>query len=147
MYLAFLTSLLPDSSSPEDYAPLSPLISLGRSAVFFGVQGLLVFRMARKSYRSFRVVAFDRRGGRHALSLPQLVRVWLWILIPQLIFSILATTALFWYSSHAPAQTVRGLAAFQSLIEFFLVGPCAVGLALRARYSDFTLRVYGYRYI
>ena len=109
--------------------------------VFFGVQSLLTRRLVRKKFRTFRIqVIRDDRGPTSQLSMLESVRIWLWIVVPQIsfTFAVLAISALI----GAP-----GLASLALLLQFVIVGPYAVDLALRVTHRGFKLQAYGYRYI
>lgn len=117
-----------------------------KNLAFFGVQAVLTHRLVRKNYRSFRVDVVRDDGQRsRRLSMREATMVWLWILAPQLAF-ILILSVVFWgYRAKLPPEIVRGIPSWSVLLEFLVVGPYAVDLALRAKYAGFRLEPYGWR--
>jgi hypothetical protein len=116
---------------------------LRRSGPFPGVRCSC---LVRKNYRTFRVGTIregDERSGK--LSMREAGLVWLWILGPQLAL-ILATNIITW-SYVLPPETVRTISGLSLGIEFLVVGPYEIALALRVKYPGFRLQAYGFRYI
>jgi hypothetical protein len=121
-------------------------ISIGGRLVFFGVQALLTRRLVRKNYRTFRVGTV-REGGERSrkLSMREAGLVWLWILGPQL--ALILTTSIITWSYVLPPETGRAISGLSLWINFLVVGPYAIALALRVKYPGFRLQSYGFRYI
>lgn len=123
-------------------------ISTGETLLFFAIQALLTQRLVRKNYRSFRLAVVRDSGPQsRALTVREAFRVWLWILGPQLAFVLAFSILLSWYSSRIPAETFRSISSASLWLRFLVVGPYAVGLAVRAEYPGFRLHAYGQRYI
>jgi hypothetical protein len=124
------------------------IIALGGNLAFFGIQALLTRRLVRKNYRSFRVYAV-RDGGIQSrdLSIREAVSVWLWIFGPQLALLLLVSLVVGFGGAKFSPDTVRRFSSMSLWLRFIVVGPYAVGLALRAKYSAFRLQARGFRYI
>jgi hypothetical protein len=124
------------------------LIALGGNLAFFAIQALLTRRLVRKDYRSFRLYVVRDDGSKsRSLSLRQAVSVWLWILGPQLALLLLVSLAVWFCGTKLPPDTVRGFSSLSVWLRFLVVGPYAVGLALRSEYPAFRLEAHGFRYV
>src|SRR5205823_11213678 len=76
------------------------------------------------------------------LSMPEASRVWLWILGPQL--ALFLTLLVIWrYVAELPPEIVQGIPSWSLFLKFLVVGPYAVGLALRASHPGFNYRPMG----
>lgn len=116
----------------------SPWISLLGTGVFFAVQAVLTHRLVRKNYRSFRVAVLRETGERtRRVSTREALAIWLWIAGPQVALILTGGVLVSFYRSPDLAKTIDALYLW---LCFLLVGPYAVGLALRARYSRFKLQ-------
>lgn len=140
-------SVVTSSYSAEDFTEHATLISVGGNFVFFAVQALLTPRLVRKNYRSFRVSVFREDGvqERH-LSIREACLVWAWIFIPQMVLMV-TVSVIGLFGESLPPGMVRSLSGLSQWVRSVLVGPYAVGLALRMKYPGFRLQGYGYRYI
>jgi hypothetical protein len=126
----------------------SSIIALGGNLAFFGIQALLTHRLARKNYRSFRVYVVRADGKQdRKLSLRETTSVWFWIFGPQLAFLLIASLVVWFWGPKLPSETVREFSSMSLWLRFLVVGPYAVGLALRVKYPTFRLQAYGIRYI
>ena len=115
-------------------------IALGGNLVFFPIQALLTRRLVRKNYRSF-------RSKSRNLSIREAVSVWLWTLGTQLALLLLVSLPVWFRGTKFPPDTVRGFSSISLWLWFLVVGPYAVGLALRAKYPAFRLQAHGFRHI
>jgi hypothetical protein len=115
---------------------------------FFCLQAVLTPRLFRKNYRTFRIYAIRHDGQRsRRMSLLEILQVWLCIMGTELAFLTVTSILLFLYQNKLPAETIRSLSSLSLWLRFLLVGPYAVGLALRIRYPGFRLQATGLRYI
>jgi hypothetical protein len=131
--------------SREDLAEHYFWIGLGGNAIFFGLQAMLVPRLTRKKYRSFRVNIIGEDGQqKQKLSLVEVGLVAIWILGPQLALFILGSLFAQIYSA---STGVNHISSWSLWLRFLVVGPYAIGLALRAKYPRFHFQAHGYRYI
>jgi hypothetical protein len=122
-------------------------VFLIRYLVYFGVQALLTRRLVRKNYRSFRVYVVHDGGERtRRLSTRDAASVWLWLFRPQLAFLLVAAIVFWVWGTKIGTGTARGLNSLFLWVQYLVVGPYAVELALRARYSGFRLQPYGLRH-
>jgi hypothetical protein len=122
--------------------------ALAATHPFFGIQALLIPRLVRHDYRTFRVYTI-RDDGRQdrTLSMREAVLVWVWMLGPQLALLLGSSLLVWWYGPKLPPQTVQSISSLALWLRFLAVGPYSIGLALRARYPGFRLQAYGFRYI
>jgi hypothetical protein len=119
---------------------------LARDLVFFGLQAVLTYRLVRKKYHSFRVDVIRDDGQRGPkLSMGEASLVWLWILGPQLALLLMASVLLWGYGAKLPPEAMGGISSWSLLLQILVVGPYAVGLALRAKYPGFRLQAYRHR--
>jgi hypothetical protein len=115
---------------------------------FFSAQAVLTPRLFRKKYRTFRIYAIRHDGERsRRLSLLEILQVWLCIMGTELAFVTVTSLVLFLFQNKLPAETIRSLSSLSLWLRFLLVGPYAVGFALRIRYAGFRLQATGLRYI
>lgn len=123
-------------------------LALGSNLLFFVTQALLTGRLVRKNYRSFRVYVVRHDGEKsRTLSMREIVSVWLWIFWPQCAFVLITSVIILFWDESLAADTVRGLSSWSLLIRHLVVGPYAVGFALRAQYKAFRLEAHGFRYV
>jgi hypothetical protein len=124
------------------------VIALGGNLAFFAIQALLTRRLVRKNYRSFRVYVIRGDGSKsRELSIREAVSVWLWILGPQFALLLLVSVVVWFWGAKLPSETVRGFSSMSLWLRFLVVGPYAVGLALRPKYPTFRLAANGFRYV
>lgn len=117
------------------------------TATFFGIQCILTQRIVRKNYRSFRVgVHRDDDRPSRKLTVGEASLVWLWILGPQLAFFLAVSLLIGLYGAKIPPEIGGGIPSWSRLLQFLVVGPYAVDLALRVKYQGFRLQPYGYRF-
>jgi hypothetical protein len=104
-------------------------------ATFDGLQFFFFRRLLRKQFRSFRVYVIRDNGQRtKTLSLRDTVRVWIWLLRPQLALHLSAAAlALF-----SPKAYV--IISYISLAYLLWAGPYAMKLALSVQYPTFRLQ-------
>jgi hypothetical protein len=123
------------------------IIAVGGNLAFLGIQALLTPRLVRKNYRSFRVYVVREDGTQsRKMSIPEAVSVWLWILWPQFAFLLLVSLVVWSLGSKAP-DVVRGFSTMLAWFRVLVVGPYAVGLAVRVKYAAFRLEARGFRYV
>ncbi len=102
----------------------------------------------RKNYRSFRVYVVRDDGSKSRnLSIRKAVSVWLWILGPQFALLLLVCIVVWFWGAKLPSETVRGFSSMSLWLRFLVIGPYAVGLALRPKYPTFRLEANGFRYV
>jgi hypothetical protein len=143
--LAFLSTSI---YSVSDLKYRLPVIAIGGNLLFFGIQAVLIHRLVRKNYRSFRVEVIRGDGQRsRRLSTREVLRVWLWIMGPQLALLLTASLVVWCYGAKLPPGTVRSITSLSLWLRILLVGPYAVDLALRVNYPGFRLQAYGFRYV
>ena len=124
------------------------VIALGGNLAFIAIQALLTRRLVRKNYRSFRLYVVRDDGSKSRnLSIREAVSVWLWILWPQLALLLLVSVVGWFWGAKLPPDTVRGFSSMSLWIRFLVIGPYAVGLALRPKYPAFRLEAHGFRYV
>lgn len=143
-----LVSFVIGNKSRGELENESSSLGLVANIAFLVLRFLLIPRLVRKKYRSFRifVVRGDDQPVR-GLSANEAVRVWLQIVWPQVLF--LAGTALMFSlesSTFSPA-TIQSLSSLGLWIRVLVIGPSAIQFAMRARYGGFRLQAYGYRLI
>ena len=114
------------------------VIALGGNLAFFGIQALLTRRLVRKNYRSFRVYVVRGDGSKSRnLSIREAGSVWLWILGPQFALLLLVSVVVWFWGAKLPSDTVGGFSSMSLWLRFLVIGPYAVGLALRQKYPTF----------
>jgi hypothetical protein len=124
------------------------VIALGGNLAFFAIQAFLTRRLVRKNYRSFRVYVVRDDGSKSRnLSVREAVSVWLWILGPQFALLLLVSVVVGFWGAKLPSDTVRGFSSMSLWLRFLVIGPYAVGLALRPKYPMFRLEAHGFRYV
>ena len=125
-----------------------PKIALVGHITFFTIQMLLTRRLVRKKYRTFRIRAVrdggDADGG---LSWREAGTVWLYIFAPQIIVELALSFFLLVGGGRVPPETSGGVSSLALWLEFVLVGPYAVDLALRRKYPGFSFQTYALRHI
>jgi hypothetical protein len=121
-------------------------LRLASTVVFFCLQCLLTLRLTRKKYRSFRIHALRGSEPGAPLSLGEAGLVWLWTAGPQVAFVLSVSVLAAWYGPKLLPEVLRGLLVWANVAQIVLVGPYAVGLAMRASYRGFRLQGYGLRY-
>lgn len=127
--------------------PNRTAISLGGAVAFLIIQALVIPRLVRKKYRSFRiyVVRNDGQKGRK-LSMREAGLVSLWVLSPQLAIILLVSMLGWVLSSKLPPETIRSIGSLSLWLRVLWAGPYGIDLALRAKYPGFRLQAYGQRY-
>lgn len=124
------------------------IVALGGNLAFFVIQALLTGRLVRKNYRSFRLYVVRDDGSKsRKLSIREAVPVWLWILGPQLVLLLIVSVVVWFWGTRLPSDTVRAFPSMSLWLRFLVVGPYAVGLALRPKYPVFRLDAHGFRYV
>lgn len=142
-----LIALLTSGYSVELLRDNFSLIALGGNLTFFVIQAFLTRRLVRKNYRSFRVYVVRGDGSRSRnLSMREAISVWLWVLGPQLALLLLVSVVLGFWGAKLPPDTVRAFSSLSLWLRILVIGPYAVGLALRAKYPAFRLEAHGFRY-
>lgn len=132
-------------AQPGDMKRHATMIGIVGNIVFFLLQAILTPRLVRKRFRSFRVDVIRENGAQdREISTREAMRVWLWILGPQL--AVMLVAWVLWYGAQMPADTLGSLGTLFSWIQVLAAGPYGVGLAMRAKYNGFRLQGYGYRY-
>jgi hypothetical protein len=102
--------------------------------------GLLLFRLVRKRYRSFRIrVLHDGAESDSRLTFSEQLQLWFQWIFPQLMF-VLAMQLVSSVSLSAGATEVLNELAIG--IRFLIVGPLSIRRVVMAKYSGFRLQAY-----
>ena len=113
----------------------------------YSIQSIVIHRLVRKNFQSFRVYVIRKDGERpRRLAFGEGLTVWLRFVAPQLAYSLLG---LLFVSLLRPQLSTRAIGEVSSLLRwplFLVVGPYAIDLALRGKYSKFRLAAYGLRH-
>lgn len=132
----------------DDLVRHTLLVGVVGNLAFFGTQAILTRRLVHKKYRTFRVGLFRNDGVRSSrLAMGEALRVWLFILGPQLALVLTASVFLWLWGAKMPDQAVRSVSSLSLWLRFLVVGPYAIDFALRIRYPGFRLQAFGYRYV
>jgi hypothetical protein len=129
---------------PEEVTQHVGSINLVAFLSFFIMQILLVQRLVRKNYRSFRIcVVHDDGQQSRTMSVRQTLLVGFCVVGFQVgfIMSLLLIAIL------SGATIGRAVLALEVWLRFFVAGPYSIALALRVRYPGFQLQASGLRYI
>ena len=130
-----------------DTAQGRAMFSYGAAVVFFAGQALLIPRLVRKNYRTFRVYVIGADGSRsRRLPLAGIGRAWLWIIVPQLALVLavwLAAPIVSLSGGKMPPDLYREISSLSIWVRFLLAGPYGIDLALRAHYPGFKLQGFG----
>jgi hypothetical protein len=120
---------------------------LGNAAYFVG-QALLFPRLVRKRYRSFQifVVRHDQPPSR-SLSPSEILHIWFQVAGPQVVFLAGTFAALSLEIWNVSPETLQRFSSLGIWVSIFIVGPSAIGFAMRRRYQGFRLQAYGWRLI
>ena len=122
---------------------------MGTTAItFYGLQALLVHRLVRKTYRSFRIAVIrDGQEPARKFTAPEGGSVYLRLLGVQIGY----------YLAYVLLFQLLGLVVSAEVLQPFLsklvwlmplaFGPSAVNYAVHAEYVGFRLQAYGYRYM
>lgn len=102
-------------------------------------------RLVRKDFGSFRIYAVRDGQRSRRFSLREGISVSLWIFYPQLAFSVLVSLFVGWLRTESATDAIRGISSWVPWLQFLAVGPYAVGLATRAKYSKLRLEAHGLR--
>jgi hypothetical protein len=122
-------------------------VALGGNLAFFAVQAVLIHRLVKKNYRTFRIsVVRDSGESDRRLSMKESGLVWLWVLWPQVALLLVSSLVALWAGAKLDSEGVRGISSVSLWLRFLVVGPYAVGPALKARYPGFRLQARGFRY-
>jgi len=117
-------TLLVNAASLEQAQARAGLAIITNQLAFFVTQWVLTYRIPRKRYRSFRVEVIRDSGERaKQFSAREARKVWLRILWPQLLFIVLYAFGVWWLDA-------RSIGSLWVLLNFLIVGPVAVGMAL-----------------
>jgi uncharacterized membrane protein YsdA (DUF1294 family) len=135
-----------DSTNPPSHHLW--IASIIAQIAFFATQALLVHRLPRKKFRTFRLeVVRDGGESSRTLSAKEGVEVWFWIIWPQVMVVTVLSLLAFWMDSKGATEVSRGIPGLAMWTRILIVGPYAIDLAMRTKYSGFRMRIYGYRFI
>lgn len=110
---------------------------------FLFCQGVLIFRLVRKNYRSFWVgIVRDGASPTRKLSIGNAFSVWFQFIWPQAAFLAAVYIFIFWMGPDPDASSVRSLNSASLLARILLVGPIAIRCVMYAKYPDFRLQAY-----
>ena len=123
-------------------------ILLTTAISYFGIQAILVHRLVRKTYRSFRI-AIIREGEQSArkFTAPEGGYVFLRLLAVQGSYYVGYSFLLQLLSFVVAPQTLRPFMSSMVWLMPLAFGPAAVNYAVRSKYIGFRLQAYGYRHI
>ena len=120
---------------------------LGNISYFVG-QILLIPRLVRKRYRSFQIfVVRDDQLPRRSLSPSEILRIWFQVAWPQAVFLVGTFLALSLEVWNVSPETLQRFSSLELWLRILVVGPSAIGFAMRAHYKGFRLQAYGWRLI
>jgi hypothetical protein len=115
---------------------------------FFASQALLVHRLPRKNFRTFRLeVVRDGGASSRIFSAREGVEVWFWIVWPQVVVLTVLSLLAYWIGSTGATEVARSISGLALWIRILIVGPYSIDLAMRTKYPGFRMRIYGYRFI
>ena len=117
-------------------------------AFLFG-QIILIPRLFRKRYRSFRVEVLRHGDATNPkLSAQEKMRVGIGLAWPQAAYMVLTAFVVSWAGAvvDGPAAT-RGIGSMLFWLRFLLVGPYAIHFVIPRDYPCFRLEAYGQRYV
>ena len=119
-------------------------LTLASNVVFFTGQVLCLPRLLRKKYRTFRVVLVRDNGDTNPRLQPAEVgRLSLRILWPQIAFVVAVTAVVTRPDSSLGEANLRALSSLARWMQFLLIGPLSLRLALDAHYPAFRLVTHG----
>ena len=110
-------------------------------------QVILIPRLYRKRYRSFRVEISHEDGASNRLSAPEVMRVGIQLVWPQAVYMVLTAIAVASASAAMDPSAARGVVSLFFWMRFLLVGPYAIHFAIPKSYSGFRLQTYGQRFV
>ena len=115
---------------------------------FLLCQGILVPRMVRKRYRTFRLEVVRTDASRTGnLTVAEVARVWLKIIWPQIIFLVAAWVVQFSLGSRLSADTTRAISTLSLWGRILVVGPFGIYCAVPSKYPGFRLEAFGQRFV
>lgn len=123
-----LATWLMDRYSISELPDHIATISLVTNVAFFAIQAVLVLRLPRKNYRTFRIEVIrdnDERARRFLMR--EAARVWARIFWPQIVLIGLASVVALVSSSKTSA-----ISSLMWLVQLLVIGPLAIAFALRA---------------
>jgi hypothetical protein len=113
----------------------------GVKAAFFVFQAFFTRRLVRKNYRSFRVYVVTPDGTQvRRLSFRQAISVLLWIVAPQAAVMVSMSVVFGFWGAQLSEEVRQQINSIFLWLQFLLIGPYGVGLALSARYRGFRLQ-------
>ena len=124
------------------------LLSVVAAILFFAAQALLVHRLTRKDFRTFRLEVLRGNGETsRKLSAVEGLQVWFWIVWPQLVVMTILSLIVYWLNQVGAEEPGRAISGMSLWIRILAVGPYAIGLALRTPFPGFRIRAYVYKLI
>lgn len=122
------------------------LLGWASALSFLFCQGLLVRRMIRKRYGSFRLAVVRKNAsGTAALKTAEVACIWLRIVWPQVVFLVTVWLAQLALGNRLSADTIRTMATLSLWGRILVVGPFGVYCAVAAEYHTFRLEAIGER--
>lgn len=135
------TFLLNGFASDDLFKTHPTAMTWGVKAGFFVFQAFFMRRLVRKNYRSFRVYVVTPDGTQNRrLSFRQTISVLLWIFAPQAAVFISMSVVFGFWVAQIPSEVRQQINSLFLWLQFLLIGPYGVGLALSARYRGFRLQ-------
>ena len=129
---------------PEEKAGRVVYLILASNVIFFTGQVLCLPRLLRKKYRAFRVALVRGNGDTNPRLRPAEVgRVAFNLLWPQVAFVLAVTAVVTRPDSSLGEAKLRALSSLARWMQFLLIGPRSLRLALDAHYPAFRLVTHG----
>ena len=115
---------------------------------FLFCQGILIRRMVRKKYRSFRLeIIRENTSGTASLTTAEVARVWLKIIWPQVVFLVAVWLMQFLLADRLNEDTTRAISTLSLWGRILVVGPFGIYCAVPADYPGFRLEAFGQRFV
>jgi hypothetical protein len=134
--------------SVADLSAHRSVLSALANLAFLVFEGLLVRRMIRKRYRSFRLTVVREDGSTsNTLSPGEIMRVWLRIIWAQVGFLVAVWVLLYFQGTNASADVTRTMSTLSLWGRILVVGPFGIYCAVPAEYPSFRLEAFGQRFV
>ena len=124
------------------------ILSWASALSFLVCQGIFVRRMLRKTYRSFRLEVVRQDESETAtLTAVEVMRVWLNIIWPQVVFLLAVWLMQVSLGRRLGADFTRVIPTLSLWGRVLIVGPFGVYWAVAADYPAFRLETFGQRFV
>jgi hypothetical protein len=134
---------------PFDKVAAHPVaISWAGHLLFFLAQAIIIRRLIRKKYATFRVAVMrDGAPAGPTLSGQEAVQVAMRVALPQILFLVLMSLLAGLLSRNPDPSVSKALSTISLWGRVLAVGPYSVQYGLNAKYRKFELQAFGQRYI